>query len=80
MNEAELREILLRLLCDIAPEIVPDQVDPDAGFRDQFDLDSMDFQNFIIAIDKELHIAIPERDYEKLSSLNACVNHLRTKL
>jgi acyl carrier protein len=80
MNDAELRDTVLRLLSGVAPEIDPGAVDPDAGFRDQFDLDSMDFQNFVIAIDRELQVAIPERDYEQLSSLTTCVQYLRTRL
>jgi acyl carrier protein len=45
-------------------------------FRDQLDIDSMDFLNFVIALDEELHLAIPESDYAKLSSLDRSVEFL----
>jgi acyl carrier protein len=36
----------------------------------------MDFLNFVIALHKELHIEIPERDYPKLSTLQSCTEYL----
>lgn len=80
MTDAELRDAVLRLLSQIAPELDPAAIRPDASFRDQLDLDSMDFQNFVIAIDRELKVAIPERDYVQLASLNGCVKYLSARL
>ena len=36
----------------------------------------MDFLNFLIALDKDLHVDIPERDYGQLITLDACVDYL----
>ena len=36
------------------------------SFRDQLDIDSMDFLNFVIALDEELHVSIPESEYVTL--------------
>ena len=80
MNAAELRATLLRLLADIAPEIDPAAVRPDVSLRDQLDIDSMDFMNFLIAVDKELHVDIPESDYARLPTLDACVAYLLPRL
>lgn len=77
MTDDELQQNILRILCNIAPETDPSQLDPEVSFRDQLDLDSMDFQNFVIAIDKELHVSIPERDYPRLSSLHGCLEYLQ---
>lgn len=78
MTDVGLKSVVLRILGNIAPEADPDQIDPALSFRDQLDIDSMDFQNFVIAIDKELHIAIPERDYPKLATLNGCLEYLNS--
>ena len=77
MTDAELQQTVLRILGNIAPEVDPAQIDPETSFRDQLDIDSMDFHNFVIAIDKELHVDIPERDYAKLLSLNGCIEYLK---
>ena len=73
MTNDEIRAAVLRLLGDIAPEADPESIRPDAPLRDQLDLDSMDFLNFIIALSKELKVEVPERDYPKLSTLDGCV-------
>ena len=75
----ELRSLVLRTLGDIAPEADLESIKPDVGFRDQLDIDSMDFLNFVIALHEELRIEIPEADYPKLASLNACVEYLIKK-
>jgi acyl carrier protein len=73
MTKEEIRSIVLRILGDIAPEADLSKLKPDISFRDQLDIDSMDFLNFVIALDEELHLSIPEADYAKLSSLDRTV-------
>ena len=40
------------------------------------DLDSMDYLNFVIALDEEFEAGIEESDYTKFSTLNNCVEQL----
>jgi acyl carrier protein len=76
MTKEEIRSTVLRMLGEIAPEADLSQLKPDVSFRDQLDIDSMDFLNFVIALDEELHVSIPESEYAKLSSLNSSVELL----
>jgi acyl carrier protein len=76
MTAEEIRAIVLRVLGEIAPEADLSHVRPDVSFRDQLDLDSMDFLNFAIALHETLHVEIPEADYSKLATLSGCVEHL----
>lgn len=73
MTKEEIRATVLRILGEIAPEADLNQLKPDVSFRDQLDIDSMDFLNFVIALDEELHVSIPESEYAKLSSLDSSV-------
>lgn len=54
-------------------------IDPGASLRDQLDIDSVDFLNFVIAIHSELGVEIPEADLPKLSTVNGCVAYLFSK-
>jgi hypothetical protein len=36
----------------------------------------MDFLNFVIALHKEFHVDIPEKDYPKLSTIQGCMEYL----
>jgi acyl carrier protein len=72
----EVRETVLRCLGDVAPEADPAHVKPDVSFRDQLDLDSMDFLNFVIALHQALGVDVPEIDYPKLATLDSCIEYL----
>ena len=76
MTREEIKSAVLRILRTIAPEIDPAEIKSDVEFRDQFDIDSMDFLNFIIALHKEMRVEIPEADYPKLTTLDGCVDYL----
>lgn len=71
-----IRQAVLQALGQIAPEADLASLDPAKPFRDQLDLDSMDFLNFVIALHESLRVEIPEEDYPKLATLNGCVAYL----
>ncbi len=79
LNEAQLKEIVLRVLNNIAPEVDVESIDPSLSLRDQMDIDSVDFLNFVIGLHKELAIEIPDTDVPKLGTLNGCVAYLLAK-
>jgi acyl carrier protein len=79
MTPIEIRETIFRVLGNIAPEVEPDQIKPDLSLREQLDLDSMDFLNFVIGVHKELRLEIPEADYPKLGTLNGCIAYLAAR-
>jgi len=76
MSPAELRDIVIEALARVAPELDTSSLDGRALLRDQVDLDSMDFFNFVVALHDRLGIDIPEVDYAKLSSVDAIVAYL----
>ncbi len=80
MTREQIKEIIFRVLGEIAPEADLAYIKPDVSFRDQLDIDSMDFLNFVVAIHKETEIDIPEIDYPKLLSLNGCLDYLASKI
>jgi acyl carrier protein len=80
VNTEELKPIVLAALSDVAPELDAATLDPKRDLRDQLDLDSMDFLNFVVGLHKALGVDIPEADYRKLGTLEACVAYLAAKL
>ncbi len=79
MTAEEIKATVLELLGQIAPEADTTQLRPDVVFRDQMDIDSMDFLNFVIALHERLHVDIPETDYPKVATLNGCVDYLAAR-
>ncbi len=76
MTEQELRDVLLAALTEVAPDIDPAAIDPQAELVEQLDIDSMDFLGVVVAIHERTGIEIPERDYPKLSTLDDAVAYL----
>ena len=80
MNAVELRDVLLSCLLEVAPEIDGIEIDPDVDLREQIDIDSMDFLNFLTAVHESTGVEIPEIDYPKLATLDACVRYLGARV
>jgi acyl carrier protein len=76
MTEADIRDAVLRVLAEIAPEADLARIAPEASLRDQLDLDSMDVLNVMIGLHGALGVDIPETDYAKLATLNDAVRYL----
>ncbi len=75
----ELKEEVLRLLQEIAPEVDAARLNLDLPLRDQVDIDSMDFLNFLGRIYEVLGVNVPESDYAKLRSLSDLLRYLQEK-
>lgn len=80
MTKEEIRSAVLRILGTIAPEADLTRLKPDVAFRDQLDVDSMDLLNFMIGLDKEFQVEVPETDYPKVATLNGCTEYLASRL
>ena len=78
-HDPELRAAVLATLRRIAPEVEPALLRPDAPLRDQVDLDSMDWLNFLVALHGRLGVDIPEADYRKLVTLDDLLAYLAAR-
>lgn len=75
-SREEIRDIIFDALGAIAPEVDPAMIAPDRSLREQVDIDSFDFLNFIIRLHETLGIDIPEKDYAELLTLDSAIEYL----
>lgn len=80
MNDTEIRAAVLRVLGRIAPELDAANLKGDVRLRDQIDLDSMDFFNFMVGLHEELGVDVPEADYPEVATLDGCIAYLRSRI
>lgn len=80
MNTEELRDLIVEVLSDIAPETDPSDVDPTEDLRDELDLDSMDELTMITRVSERLGIDVPEKDYPQMRTLEGAVAYLSGRL
>lgn len=74
--DGALQATVLSVLGVIAPEADLAALPPGANLRRELDLDSIDFQNFLIGISKATGVGIADRDAASLTTLAACVDYL----
>lgn len=79
MTHAEVQQIVLDIIADIAPDEDISNVKPEVRLRDQLSLDSMDFLDIVMELRKKHGIEVPEADYPQLASLELCGNYLQPK-
>jgi acyl carrier protein len=70
------RVAVLQSLHRVAPEVDLGALDTGAELRDELDLDSMDFLNFVEALHELTGVDVPERDYPKLLTVDSCAAYL----
>jgi acyl carrier protein len=76
MTPVEIRGEVLDILSDIAPDEDLSNLDDTKPFREQLELDSMDFLDIVMELRKRHRIQIPEEDYGALASMASTVKYL----
>lgn len=76
MTKDEAKRIATEILAQIAPEADLSALPNAAELREALDLDSIDFQNFVIALHERTGLPIPESDYPKLATLAGVAAYL----
>ena len=76
MAPEQIRQVVLDILARIAPDEDLSDLDDAVAFRDQMELDSMDFLDIVMELRKAYRVQIPEEDYENLVTMNSTVTYL----
>ncbi len=77
MKEEEIKATILKLLQEIAPDVDPEELGIDDNIREVCGIDSFDFLQLIIGIDKEFGITTPEEDYGKITTLRSLIAYVK---
>jgi len=80
MTNAEIREEVLEILSDIAPDEDLSNLEDATPFREQLELDSMDFLDIVMELRKRHRIQIPEEEYKQLASMASTVAYLEPRM
>ena len=80
MTRNDIRSVILDILERIAPDEDLSDIQDELPFREQMELDSMDFLDIVMELRKRYRVQIPEDDYEHLNTMAGTVNYLEPKL
>ncbi|WP_459556927.1 acyl carrier protein [Lacunimicrobium album] len=76
MAPSDIRQVILDILSRIAPDEDLSNLDDSVSFRQQMELDSMDFLDIVMELRKQYRVQIPEEDYPNLVSMDSTVKYL----
>jgi len=79
MTEDQVKQIVIDIINEIAPDEDTSGLKSDVALREQMDLDSMDFLDIVMELRKQHGIEVPEADYPQLASLDSCAAYLTPK-
>ena len=79
MTEDQVKQIVVDIIAEIAPDEDTSNIKPEINLRDQLDLDSMDFLDIVMELRKQHGIEVPEADYMQLASLDSSAEYLTPK-
>ncbi|MEM7782865.1 MAG: acyl carrier protein [Planctomycetota bacterium] len=80
MSPEEIRNVIIDILTDIAPDEDLSDLKDEIDFREQLELDSMDFLDIVMELRKRHKVQIPEEDYPQLASMHSTVTYLTPKM
>ena len=80
MTVDEIREAVVAILSDITPDEDLGQLKEDVPFREQLELDSMDFLDIVMELRKRYRIQVPETEYTELASMASTVRYLEPRM
>ena len=80
MAPEEIRTAIIDILADIAPDEDLSDLKDDIEFREQLELDSMDFLDIVMELRKRYRVQVPEEDYPNLASMDSTVTYLTPKM
>ncbi|MDO4570847.1 MAG: acyl carrier protein [Planctomycetia bacterium] len=80
MTRNEIREAVMSILRDIAPDEDISDLNDEIAFREQMELDSMDFLDIVMELRRRYGVNIPEEEYTELASMAKTVNYLEPKM
>ena len=80
MTRDEVRQAIVDILGDIAPDEDMSSLKHDVTLREQMDLDSMDFLDIVMELRKRFNVEVPESDYQELVSMTSCIQYLQPLL
>lgn len=80
MTPAEIRDEIIDILSEIAPDEDLSDLNDEKSFREQMELDSMDFLDIVMELRKRHRVQIPEEEYGELASMASTVKYLEPKM
>lgn len=76
----DTRAIVLAAITKVAPDIDPTTLPGDVDFREEAELDSMDFIGVLTAVHEATGFEVPEVDYPMITTVDDFADYLASRV
>ncbi|MFN8237641.1 MAG: acyl carrier protein [Chitinophagales bacterium] len=79
MNEQTIKDTVISLLLNIAPDADAASMTDETNFRTDLGMDSFDFLQLMTAVSEKFELDIPEQDYTHVLTLKSLTGYILAK-
>lgn len=76
VHSTDTRAVVLAAIAKIAPDVDITTLPGDVDFREEAELDSMDFIGVLTAVQEAIGVEVPEIDYPSIITVDAFADYL----
>ncbi|TLF50420.1 acyl carrier protein [Halomonas urmiana] len=80
LSRDTLRDTVIDAILAVAPEADIDALPAGRPWREALEIDSFDFLNILVDLEKRLGVGVPESDYHELETLEGLLDYLERRL
>lgn len=80
MNRTEIEATVLRTLAEVVPEAAVYELDRTAPLRDQIEIDSLDYLNFVLGLETLLGLHVPPASYPLFGTVDGAADAIQELL
>lgn len=74
VNRSEIEDAVLRTFVEVVPDAESDQLDRSVPLRDQVEMDSLDYLNFVLGLEARLCVQVPPASYTFFATIEGAVD------
>jgi acyl carrier protein len=74
-----LRQTILSIVADVAPDADTERLTDDDDLRDELDIDSMDMLGVLAGVEERLGVRVAEADYGSVATLGGLVAYVAAR-
>ncbi|HAZ12732.1 MAG: hypothetical protein A2X86_14010 [Bdellovibrionales bacterium GWA2_49_15] len=79
MEKDKVKEVLKDIFHQVAPEVAFDGINMSLPLRDQVEIDSFDFYNIIVMLQKKINVVVPDSKLSELKNLSQLIDFISAK-
>ena len=80
MDKKQLESSILEIIKEVSMEDDVSDLKFDESFKDQLDIDSMDFLDIVMKVKEKYSITVPSDDFPHFRTMNQLVQYLQIRL